>query len=331
MNTTADTPAAPSTPRADRGLTAPGPARLAVWIRTGLVVLVLMRLVLRDWWLLATTPAPLFEPVFAVSWMSGPPTRTLVTVFWGVGIVAAVACLLRLAPRVAFIAAWAAYVQLCAMWSSSGKVMHNDVLLVWACVPFLFAPAPRRDELDTVDERWGWAPRASLVVVAAVYCLSGLQKLRHSGIAWVDADNIAWVVRQGDGPLGAALNRDIAAQTWLMATVATVTILFEVGAPALLGFRRTRGLFVLVASGFHLGIFATLGLDYYGWIGTLVVVILPQAPLPAGLCRMLTRRIDPGRLPPAWRPDHSGGPGPPGAPPSQRPVSHAVDGDASPR
>lgn len=289
------------TASADRGLTAPGSARLAVIVRTGLAAVILARLVLRDWWLLATTPKALYDPVFAVSWMSGPPGRGLVTGLWLIGIVAAVACIVRVRAQTTFAIAWAVHLVLCAMWSSSGKVMHNDILLLWACVPFLFARAPRRDELDQVDGRWGWAPRSSMVIIAAVYCLAGMQKLDLSGWAWVSSDNIAWVVRQGNGPLGAGLNHDLAAQSWLMFATAASTILFEVGAPVFLALRWTRLLFALVAAGFHLGIYLTLGLDYYGWILTLLVVIVPQATLPRPLARGLTRQIGRRWTPPAWQ------------------------------
>lgn len=274
-------------------------------VRTGLASIIVLRLVFRDWWLLSTTPGPLFDPVFAASWMSGPPSRLLVTVLWAVGLAGAIACVLGVRTHLAFIVAWVAHVELCAMWSSSGKVMHNDVLLLWACVPFLFAAAPRRHQLDEVDERWGWAPRSSLAIIAAIYFLAGVQKLRHSGLEWVFSDNLSWVLRQGQSPLGAEISRDVAAFTWLTIAAAGTSLAFEVGAPVLLALRHTRAIFAVVMGLFHLSIWFLLGLDYYGWILTLVVVILPQAPLPRAVTARISRRIGAARLPSDWRPDRA--------------------------
>lgn len=263
----------------DRRLTAPGSARTLVQMRTAFVLIIGMRLLLRDWWLESTTPKALFEPVMAVRWLSGPPSSTLVTVLWVVGLVAVVATVAGRWAHFTFVVAWAALLVLCAVWSSSGKVMHNDILLLWGSAPFLFAQAPSRAELDAVDERWGWPPRAALIVVATIYFVAGAQKIRHSGLRWVFSDNLSWVLRQGTSPLPFQIGHTLAPLVWLTAVVSGITLVMELGAPILLGVRKFRLGFLLLAITLHGSIWLTMGLDYYGWILTVAAVTIPMSPL----------------------------------------------------
>lgn len=281
-------------------LVVPGSARNAVMVRSGLAAIIVLRLVFRNWWLLSTTPPPLFAKVFAVSWMTGPPSHALVSILWGLALVCALLCVVQIRPQATFVVAWVCFMQLCAMWSSSGKVMHNDVLLIWASVPFLFAAAPRRNE-SGMDVRWGWAPRASMITIATIYFATGYQKLVHSGPVWVFSDNLSWVIRQGNGIVSPAVSRAIADLTVLTIAAAGVTLLFELGAPILVASRRTRALFAVTVASFHFANYLLMGLDYYGWILAVGVVILMQAPLPQWLSGPVTKLLGPTRLPDAWQ------------------------------
>src|SRR6185369_6706250 len=53
---------------------------------------------------------------------------------------------------------------LAALWGSSGKVMHNEVLTVTIAFVFLFAQAPGRRDPDSWAVRWGWPQRARVGV-----------------------------------------------------------------------------------------------------------------------------------------------------------------------
>ncbi len=264
--------------RIDDAFTGPGPARTLVQMRALLAGVIGLRLVFRNWWLVSTTPDALFEPVAAISWLSRPPESWLVTLLVVVGVGGVIATIVGRGAHLGFVLAWLSLVVQGAAWSSSGKVMHNDILLIWAAFPMLFAPSPRRDDLDTHDVRWGWPPRAVLIAIAAVYFLAGFQKLNHSGLTWVFSDNLSWVLRQGHGVLPESLVQTMADQTWLTAAIAGLTLVMELGAPVLLAFAKLRPVFLALAVALHGSIFLTLGLDYYGWVLTVAAATIPMSP-----------------------------------------------------
>ena len=264
-------------PRVDGALVAPGPARRLIEVRTLLAAAIGFRLVQRQWWHLADRPAELFQPVAVIGWLSTPPSAAVVMVLQVVGLLGALITIARRAPRAGFAVAWLSYLFLAAVWGSSGKVMHNDVLLVTVAFPLLFAPAPTRGESDTVDVRWGWGPRAALVALGAVYFATGFQKLRHSGLAWVFSDNMSWVLRQGTSVFGHRLNQVIADQPVATRVLAGGALALELSAPVLLAFRRTRPFFVLGSLMMHTSIWLFLGLDYSPWVLASAAVALPMS------------------------------------------------------
>lgn len=261
----------------DRALVAAGPARRLVEVRTLLAAAIGFRLVQRYWWHMAERPVELFEPVAAIAWLSRPPAAALIVLLQAIGVLGAAAAITRKAPRSGFLVAWTVYVFLAAVWGSSGKVMHNDVLLITVAFPLLFAPAPSRDDDGDIDAAWGWAPRACLVALGAVYFATGYQKLRHSGLEWVFSDNMSWVLRQGTSVFGHRLNEVVADQPLLARALAGGALALELTAPLLLAFRRTRPLFALGSLLMHASIWLFLGLDYSPWVLASAAVALPMA------------------------------------------------------
>lgn len=271
--------------RIDRALVGPGPARRLVEVRTFLAAAIAFRLVQRQWWHLADRPAELFDPVAVVSWLSSPPSAALAVVVQVLGLIGALAAVTRRAPKSGFAIAWLAYLFLAAVWGSSGKVMHNDVLLITVAFPLLFAGAPTRAESGTVDVRWGWAPRAALVALGAVYFATGYQKLRHSGLEWVFSDNMSWVLRQGTSVFGHRLNQVVADQPVMARLLAGGALTMELTAPLVLAFRRSRPFFALGSLMMHASIWLFLGLDYSPWVLASAAVALPMSrrwPVEAG-------------------------------------------------
>ncbi len=264
--------------RADADLVAPGSARTLVAVRSLLALTVGLRLLLRWWSQAAAIPPALWDPVFFVSWLPAPPSRTVLWTLQAAGLVAVALVVARVRARAAFVVAWLCLATLCAVWSSTGKVMHNDVLLLSAAFPLLFAPAPRREDDATVDERWGWAPRAALAVVGLVYFAAGIQKLRYSGIGWVTSENMRWVLYTAPRSQIPAVGRALADAIWPTHLLAGGALLLEVLAPVLLWWRRTRPVFPLLALALHGSIWLLLGLDYYGWWLTTMAVTWPLSP-----------------------------------------------------
>ena len=264
----------------DRRLVAPGPAARFETVRTGLAVVLGIRLALRHWSAAAAIPDPLFRRAFAVAWLPSVPPGWLLNVVAVVGVVGAMAVVARMSPRIGFVVAWLALLFVAGVWGSAGKIMHNDVLLLLTAVPFVVAKGGTANTRDGADRSVadGWPPRAALMIIAAVYFIAGVQKLHHSGLAWISGDHMAWVLRQGAA--GAAspfpgLARSIANTPPLPFLIVVGSIVFELAAPLMLWWRRGRIPFAVGAACLHGAIWLTIGLDYYGWILTVAAVAVP--------------------------------------------------------
>ncbi|GAB2460702.1 hypothetical protein [Xylanimonas ulmi] len=268
--------------RFDALLIAPGEARHARWVHAGVAAVVGLRLAARDWTVLADRDPALRTHTNLLGWAPDLPASALIAL-QVVGVLAAVAAIARLRPRVAFAVAWACYLVLCGLWTSSGKVMHNDVLTVWVGAVWLFASPPGRGVRPR--ERgagWGWPPRASLAVLGCVYFLTGFQKLVHSGPRWAFSDNMTWVLLEGahGSPFGAAFPQAIAHLPVIPQALATGALLLELTAPLWLYWRWTRAPFALAVAVMHTSIWACLGLDYSAWVLTAAAVALPTGLTP---------------------------------------------------
>ncbi|CAN5757932.1 hypothetical protein BH10ACT1_BH10ACT1_31090 [soil metagenome] len=261
----------------DRALLAPGSPRCLVVIRTAVAVVIGLRLAGRRWWAMADRPGALFEPAWAVSWLSSMPPGPVLVGLQAVGVAAALAAVAGWRPRAALAVAWLALVVLAGLWGSLGKVTHNEVLLILATAPLLAASTPGPGE-ERWSLRWGWPPRAALAVIAVVYAVSGAQKLGHSGWAWVTSDNLRWVLLSGArgtrSPFPGLAER-VAQVPWATHAIAAGALATELSAPLLLAFRRTRPAFVVLAAALHTGIWLMLGLDYAGWVLTVAAVAVP--------------------------------------------------------
>jgi hypothetical protein len=246
-------------------------------VRIALVLVIGLRLITHQWWSMSGRPAELFRPVPVVAWLDTVPSAWVLVLIEVVGLSAVVLCVLGKWTRPSFFTAWTCLLLLGALHSSAGKIMHNEVLLLLASVPVLFAPGwarlwDRRESLAA-----GWPPRLAITVMAAVYFMAGLRKVMVSGPDWVFSDNLSWVLyagAQSDNSLAPALAVAIAG-TWLPPVVAGATLLLELGAPLLLWGRRTRYLFAAGIVGMHAGIGLLLGLDYSAWALTVIVLVFP--------------------------------------------------------
>lgn len=250
-------------------------------VRTGLAVVIALRLSLGSYPRVGGLPDPLFHPrgIVALLFDSMPPRGVLVAAqVIGAGL--AWLAVARVRPRLTFPLAWATLLVLAGLKGSLGKILHNDVLVLVASLPFVLGPRER--PADRVDpgrptRRWGWAPHAALVIVALLYCATGLQKLRHSGIEWVTGDNTRWVMVQGAASgraptTGIALF--VAERAWLAHVVAASFLLLELTFPIVLVVRRARPFYALGAAALHVGTWLTLGLDYWGWVLVVAIVLM---------------------------------------------------------
>lgn len=264
--------------RIDAALTAPGPAHHLAVVRTGLAVVIALRLATGPYAQLAGQPSALFRPPDVVAWLPAMPPLVVLVGLQVVGTVAAIAAAAGRRATATLTVAWACLLVLAGLRGSLGKILHNDVLLLLAAVPVVLAPAGARWGDQRPSSRWGWPVRAALAVVAGVYIACAVQKLRHTGITWVTGDTMRWILYSAAAGTRAptkAAALFIADRAWLAHLTAAGLLAVELAAPVLLAIRRTRPLFVVLAVLLHLGTWLTLGLDYWGWALTVAVVALP--------------------------------------------------------
>jgi len=272
--------------RAERWIYRPGTARHLTALRVGLCLVLAARLSRPLYLQLAGQPRALFRPVSFMHLLPSMPPAGLVLTIQVVAVVAALLAAGGIAARVTLPAAWLGAVFLNGMWTSVGKIMHNDTLLILALVPLLVAPVAdawrvtgrrpdRRAEGPSV--RYGWPVRTAMIVVAGGYFFTGLAKVVFSGPAWVLSDNLRWVMfgvsDQGQHPIGAALL--LAGHPLLAHAVAAAALLAELTFPVALWKPAAGWILVPAVVLLHAGIGLTMHLDYSAWALTTVVVFVP--------------------------------------------------------
>jgi hypothetical protein len=267
-------------------------ARRLAALRIGLFGLLAVRLwVNDDYAAVAGQPEALFDPISLFHLLEAMPSPELTSAVRALGIAAALVAAGGIVPRLSFPAAYAAALFLGLMLNATGKVIHNDVVLMLCLLPLLASPraasaawavriggwrARPEGPAQRGGEGYGWPIRTAMIVVALAYLFVGLQKLRYSGIDWVTTENLRWVLyassdSQAD-PNAVALF--VADRLWLVQLFAAGTILVEVGFPICLRFARLRWFFVPAAVGLHAGIWLTMGLDYSSQALTVIIVFV---------------------------------------------------------
>jgi hypothetical protein len=267
-------------------------ARLLV-VHVGLSLLIGVRIVAGSYRQLAGTPAALVDPVPLLGWLDRMPSAEVFVVLQVVGGLAALAAALRKRPRLAFAVAWVCYLVLAGLRGSRGKVLHNDLLLLWASAPFLLAPA-RIDRHDPVPRRrYGWPIRVAIVIVALVYFLAGYHKLRRSGLEWAYGDNMRYVALWGPS-IGASgwdgLARWVGEHVWVARASGVFILGLEVTFPVVVFVRRARVWYAVAAVLLHVTTWFLLGLDYWAWAVTVPLVLIDWPAAVAGLRSRLQAR-----------------------------------------
>jgi hypothetical protein len=240
-----------------------------------LSVLIGTRIVFGPYRQLAHLPHALFEPVPLLGFLPNMPPLAVIAGLQVVGGLAALAAALRKRPRLAFALAWGCYLVLAGLRGSRGKVLHNDLLLLWTSVPFLFAKldvslrdrTPRRDT--------GWTVRTAIAIATLVYFFAGYHKVRRSGIDWAIGDNVRYVMLWGPSVGKAAwegLAHFVADHAWAYRSIGAMTLVFELTMPLAAVKKKLAPLYGLVAVGLHVATYLVLGLDYWAWACTVLIL-----------------------------------------------------------
>lgn len=269
--------------RVDAWLFAPGPAERLVAVQLGLAVLVGLRVALGPYPALAGQPPALFRPLSFLRVLDGMPPLGVILAVQVVGVVAAALAVAGAGRgrRGAFAVAWASLLFLAGLRTSLGKILHNDVVLLLAAVPFLAAPADARPGAGR-SARFGWPVRTALVVVAGAYFFAGLAKMRNSGLAWVTSDNLRFVMYEAAGSGRAFTDRlaaAVAGVPWLATLAAAAILTLELTFPVVLWVRRARPLYAGAAVALHVLTWVTLGIDYWLWAAVVLLVLPDWSPL----------------------------------------------------
>jgi len=268
----------------DDALWGPETALRLVVVYVGLTALIGVRIAAGSYRQLADTPAALVEPVPFLGFLDTMPSAGLFVAVQVVGTLAAVtavaAALSRRRPQVAFAVAWLCYLVLAGLRGSRGKVLHNDLLLLWVSAPFLFAPAVQtvRELRDRVPRRrWGWPIRVAIVIAALVYFFAGYHKLRRSGLEWAYGDNMRYVALWGPS-IGAPgwpdLARWVGENVWVARASGVFILGVELTFPVVIFVTWTRVLYAAAALFLHITTWLLLGLDYWAWAIAVPLVLV---------------------------------------------------------
>ncbi len=261
------------------------PARL-VAVQGLFLALISLRAILSPYPKLAGAPAGLFKPAWILSWLDHMPPRGVVIAVQLVIVAAAVTWfvigrnphLRGPIRRTMFAIAWLGFLFLAALRGSRGKIFHIELVLVWATLPLVFAPGDARWSDRTPKRRYGWPIRSAVGVMSAIYCMTGIWKLRNSGTDWIFSDNmklsLLWGRVRGERPPLGDLGVWLADHHPLPRVFAGFILLFEVTFPLVIVFRRIRPLYVAAAWMFHLGTLLLLGLDYIVWSCTVTILLV---------------------------------------------------------
>jgi len=276
---------------AERFVFAAQDARRLAALRIGLFGLLALRLATNgDYAQVADQPRAFFDPVSLFEPLPGMPPSELTAIVQVAGVLLAVVAAAGLAPRLTFPAAYACALFLNLMLNATGKIIHNDVVLMLCLLALVASPRAasrvwalrlrgRSGPMAVASSRgaaYGWPIRTAMIVIALAYLLVGLQKLRYSGLGWITSDNLRWVLYASSDaqPEPNQLALFVADRAWLAHLVAAITVATEIGFISCLRWARLRWLFVPAAVGLHLGIGLTMRLDYSAQALTVIIVFV---------------------------------------------------------
>jgi hypothetical protein len=273
----------------DDALWGPETATRLLVVHVGLSALIGVRIAAGSYRQLADTPAALVDPVPILGFLRTMPSAEVFVALQVVGTLAAVAAVLRRRPQLAFAVAWVCYLVLAGLRGSRGKVLHNDLLLLWVSAPFLFAPAIIDARDRVARRRWGWPVRVAIVVTALIYFFAGYHKLRRSGPSWAYGDNMGYVSLWGPtigSPGWPGLATWVGENTWVSRASGVFILGLELTFPVVVFLRWTRVLYAAATVFLHVTTWLLLGLDYWAWAITVPLVLIDW---PAAVARARAR------------------------------------------
>lgn len=222
-----------------------------------------------------------------LAWLFGGAPLGL-TIICGLGLTAAVALILNLAPRVALFVGWLAYLSL---FHVSGPFLGYqwDILLIEALLVMIpYAPTGLRPRLATEPQPGVLATWLVRLLVVKLILSSGIVKLTSGDPTWRDLSAMSY--HYWTQPLPHALAWHAHAAEWTHQVSAVLTFVVELGAPLLIIFdvRRWR---LLICAGLLAWAGALLAAGTLGGWSVLGLLVLLTA-----LDQRLLARVWPDRF-----------------------------------
>lgn len=243
-----------------------------------LVTLVLLGFASR---LLTGEHSPLEE--FDFTWLWGPwhanPAALLVAMLTLVGTL--VFMLIGLWTRIAVLVAWVLLIS----FDNLNPYIENQGDTVRAILFFYLVLTPcgaawsldrRRQRRQTGDDRlvyvWPWWRSLLFLQLIIIYFFNGVYKL--FGADWQAGNSLYYVM--ASPTLSRVSYAHFTTPFWILQAAAYVVLVWEVGFPLWVACRWTRIPALLLGVLFHLGIWSTMELGYFG--GYMLCMYLPLAP-----------------------------------------------------
>ena len=251
--------------------------RRLVFVHSALALVIALRVAFFPYRALAEVPEALFDPVPVLGFLPSMPPAGAIVALQVVGVVAALLAAARRWPRATFAIAWLAYLVLAGLRGSRGKVLHNDLLLLWTAAVFIAAPIAVSWRDRARRREHGWPIGVAILVIALVYFFAAYHKLRRSGLDWVFGDNMSFILRWGPaiGEPGAPEVADAIADSPVLSRLSAGMLLgVELVFPLALWWRWLRPFLSVAAVGLHAGTWVLLGLDYWAWALTVPIVLI---------------------------------------------------------
>lgn len=221
------------------------------------------------------TVAPVFwQPVWAFRVLHlpvfSPPVLHLLQIIWKVSLVAAAVGLsTRLSTWTAFVLGF----YLIGLPFCYGYASHYAALPIFILLLLALSRCGDAFSLDAYGQwaaapsgEYTWPLRAVWVLLACVFLLAGVAKLRASGLAWVTSDFFAFTLRRANYPLGRVAPAPltewglwIAQHPWLCRFLAGSSLLCELAYPLTLFSRRLRAPLIFAMFSMLVGVKVVLG------------------------------------------------------------------------
>jgi hypothetical protein len=260
-------------------------ARQIAALRIGLAAILLVRLGKHNFTTLANQPDGLYRPLSYMKVLHGMPSEGLTRSLLAIAVVSTFSAAIGYRSRLMLPIATACGLVLFGMTTSSGKVMHNEALLMLCLLPVAFGTTDDVWSITALRKRRthstpiftsGWPWRVAILLICGAYFFSGLAKLTHSGPAWVFSDNMRWILYANNDARAIPnhLSLFIADHPWLARASGAGIFALEIGFPLVLFRPVLRWLFVPSIIAMHLLTWLTLGLDYSAMAAVVIVTFV---------------------------------------------------------